>query len=162
MQQFGFHVGLCNLAYDFCVCVSPPLFNPSYALTAAENLRVWKAGEGKFKRWHAFVFCIYVSISALQIGSSVPFFSKEDGMNWETGIDVCALCIKWAPWWLSGEESACQCRRWEFDPWVRKSPWRRKWQPTPGFLPGKSHGQRRLAGSSQSMGSQKSLTWLRD
>ena len=25
-------------------------------------------------------------------------------------------------------------------------PWRRKWQPTPVFLPGKSHGQRRLAG----------------
>ena len=29
--------------------------------------------------------------------------------------------------------------------WVRKIPWRRKWQPTPGFLPGKSHGQRSLA-----------------
>ena len=49
-QQFGFHGGLCNLAYDFCVCVSPPLFKPNYAPTAAENLRVWKAGEGKFKR----------------------------------------------------------------------------------------------------------------
>jgi len=28
---------------------------------------------------------------------------------------------------------------------VRKIPWRRKWQPTPVFLPGKSHGQRSLA-----------------
>ena len=28
------------------------------------------------------------------------------------------------------------------DPWVGKSPWRRKWQPTPVFLPGESHGQR--------------------
>jgi len=35
-----------------------------------------------------------------------------------------------------------------FDPWVRKIPWSRKWQPTPGFLPGKSHGQRSLAGYS--------------
>ena len=26
--------------------------------------------------------------------------------------------------------------------------WRRKWHPTPGFLPGKSHGQRSLAGYS--------------
>ena len=26
--------------------------------------------------------------------------------------------------------------------------WRRKWQPTPVFLPGKSHGQRNLAGYS--------------
>ena len=36
-----------------------------------------------------------------------------------------------------------------FDPWVvRKIPWRRKQQPTPVFLPGKSHGQRSLAGYS--------------
>ena len=33
-------------------------------------------------------------------------------------------------------------------PWVRKIPWRRKWQPTPVFLPGKPHGQRSLAGRS--------------
>ena len=32
-----------------------------------------------------------------------------------------------------------------FDPWVRKIPWRRAWQPTPVFLPGESSGQRRLA-----------------
>ena len=31
-----------------------------------------------------------------------------------------------------------------FDPWVGKIPWRRKWQPTPVLLPGKSHGQRSL------------------
>ena len=42
-------------------------------------------------------------------------------------------------------ESAGQCRRHGFDPWVRRIPWRRKWQPTPVFLPGKSHGQRSLA-----------------
>ena len=32
------------------------------------------------------------------------------------------------------------------DPWVGKTPWTRKWQPTPGFLPGKFHEQRSLAG----------------
>ena len=43
------------------------------------------------------------------------------------------------------KESACQCRRCKrcrFDPWVRKMPWRRAWQPTPVFLLGESHGQR--------------------
>ena len=41
--------------------------------------------------------------------------------------------------------SVClQCRRPGFDPWVGKIPWRRKWQPTPVFLPGESHGQRSL------------------
>ena len=33
-----------------------------------------------------------------------------------------------------------------FSSWVRKTPWRRKWQPTPVFLPEESHGQRKLAG----------------
>ena len=36
----------------------------------------------------------------------------------------------------------------QVDPWVRKIPWRRKWQPTPVFLPGESHGQRSLVGYS--------------
>ena len=35
-----------------------------------------------------------------------------------------------------------------FNPWVRKIPSRRKWQPTPVFLPGESHGQRGLVGCS--------------
>ena len=46
------------------------------------------------------------------------------------------------------KESACQCRRHRFNPWVRKILRRRKWQPTPVFLPGKCHGQRSLAGYS--------------
>ena len=49
-------------------------------------------------------------------------------------------------WWFSGKESTCQCRRHRFDPWVEKIPWRKKWQPIPVFLPGKSHGQRSLMG----------------
>ena len=52
------------------------------------------------------------------------------------------------PRWLSGKESACQCKRSRFNPWVGKIPQRRKWQPTPVFLPGKSHGQRNLVGYS--------------
>ena len=47
----------------------------------------------------------------------------------------------------SDKETACQCKRrkrHKFNPWVRKVPWRRAWQPTPVFLPGESHGQRSL------------------
>ena len=47
----------------------------------------------------------------------------------------------------SGKEPACQCRklrRRNFDPWVRKIFWRKKWQPTSVFLPGESYGQRSL------------------
>ena len=50
------------------------------------------------------------------------------------------------PWWLSSrkkkkKKSACPCRRLRFNPWVGKTPWRRKWLRTPVFLPVKSHGQ---------------------
>ena len=41
----------------------------------------------------------------------------------------------------SSIEPACQCRRCKrhrFDPWVKKIPWRRAWQPTSVFLPGES------------------------
>ena len=51
-------------------------------------------------------------------------------------------------WWLSDKESTRKCRRCGFDPWVRKTLCRKKWQPTPVFLPGKSHWQRRVVGYS--------------
>ena len=46
-------------------------------------------------------------------------------------------------------KNLCQCRRqkrYRFAPWVWKILWRKKWQPTPAFLPRKSHRQRNLAG----------------
>ena len=56
------------------------------------------------------------------------------------------------PRWCSGKQSTCQWRRHKrrrgFEPWVRKIPWGRKWQPTLVFLSGESHGQRRLVGYS--------------
>ena len=61
----------------------------------------------------------------------------------------------------AGKEPACQCsrhKRHRFNPWVGKIPWRRKWQPTPVFSPGKFHGQKEPGGL-QSMGPQ-SHTWL--
>ena len=48
-----------------------------------------------------------------------------------------------------GKESSCQFlrfRRHGFNLWVRKIPWRKKYQLTPVFLPGKFHGQRSLVG----------------
>ena len=51
----------------------------------------------------------------------------------------------------SGQEAACQGRRQTrcgFNPWVGKIPGRKKWEATPVFLPGESHGQRSLVGYS--------------
>ena len=57
----------------------------------------------------------------------------------------------------SGKESACQCRRckkWGFNPWIGKIPWRRARQPTPVFLPGESPWTEEPGGR-QHMGSQR-------
>ena len=68
-----------------------------------------------------------------------------------SGLKLPDLCLGfityWLPRWHNGKESVCQCRRCKrcrFNPWVGKIPWRRKWQPTPVFFPGK--GKRNLAG----------------
>ena len=42
--------------------------------------------------------------------------------------------------------------------WVGKIPWRKEWLPAPGFLPGESHGQRRLAGYSPWGGKESDTT----
>ena len=60
-----------------------------------------------------------------------------------TCLCVC-VCVGF-PRWLSSKELFCQRsghRKCGFDSWVGKIPWRRKWQLTPVFLPGESHGQR--------------------
>ena len=63
---------------------------------------------------------------------------KKSGLCYTTDV------IRDFPGGASGKESACQRgrrRRCWFDPWVGKIPWRRKWQPAPVLMPGKSYGQ---------------------
>ena len=88
--------------------------------------------------------------------------SRESFTSWFSGI-------WWGRLWdtilfsslVAQRLSVClECWRPGFDPWVRKIPWRRKWQPTPVLLPGESHGGRSLVGYSPwgrllSMGSQR-------
>ena len=85
---------------------------------------------------------IYIFVSILYI--YIFFFSLFPHIGYY-------IILIGLPRWLSGKESACQCRshrRRGFDPWVRKIPWKRKWWPTPVFLPGKSRGQLSLMGYS--------------
>ena len=66
-----------------------------------------------------------------------------------SGFNV--VLSKGFPRWCRGEESTCQCRRHKrlrFHPSVRRILWRRKWQLTPIFLPGKSYELRNLVGCS--------------
>jgi len=53
---------------------------------------------------------------------------------------MCCIKVEYSglPKWLRGKEFPWHCR---FNPWAQKIPWRRKWQPTPVFLPGESFGE---------------------
>ena len=94
----------------------------------------------------AYVIIIYLHILPKLAGKLLEIdFSK-----WLVSISVYrpSTVPEGLPRWLSGKDSACQCRRSRrhgFDPWVGKISWSRKWQSTPVFLPGKSHGQKSLA-----------------
>ena len=63
---------------------------------------------------------------------------------------ILACFVPELPWWLSNKKSACSAG--DVGSVPGSGSWRRKWQPTPVFLPGKSHGQRSLVDCS--MGSQ--------
>ena len=118
---------------------------------------IWKQDD----LWKSYQAIHEIDIPNLRVKITPWFFSK----NWESGniatsyiwkilvdcysqSDV-SLHSKRLPRWLTGKESACQCRRpmrCVFNPWVAKILWRRKWQITPVFFPGKFHGQRSLEG----------------
>ena len=98
----------------------------------------------------------YISIRGENIYKNI-FVKDNVSRGWQGGgawgmglifIDPLSY-IRGFPGCASGKELTCLCRkhkRCTFDPWVRKIPWRRTWQPTPVSLPGESHGQRSLVG----------------
>ena len=83
------------------------------------------------------------------VGKKVFSLSYSSSMLAIFCISVKNFVEEGLPRWHRGRGLTCQCRRhmkYEFDPWVRKIPWCKKWQPTPISFPGESHGQRRLGG----------------
>ena len=72
--------------------------------------------------------------------SYVTYLSKPGKYGIKIGVFQVALGVK------NLSANAGDKIRCGFNPWVGKIPWRRKWQPTPVFLPGESHGQRSLTG----------------
>ena len=85
------------------------------------------------------------------------FQEGKDGLNIRKSVDSCVTTSLVAQ---TAKNLCLQCRRSRFDPWVEKSPWRRKWQPSPVFLPGKVPGQRSLGDTAH--GVAKSQTGLSD
>ena len=129
---------------------------------------VWSQGERwecRFSKW-----CMYLCVLVIQAhlarhkyhrvecqrghteGSEFSDLGKKmTTVKWinVAGLKYFIIMILGLPWGINGQESTYQCRRHGFNPWVGKTPWRRKWQPTVVFLPGESPRQRSLAGHSK-------------
>ena len=107
----------------------------------------------------AYVIIIYLHILPKLAGKLLEIdFSK-----WLVSVSVYrpSTVREGLPRWLSGKDSACQCRRSRrhgFDPWVGKISWSQKWQSTPVFLHGKSHGQKSLASYSPGVTEESDMT----
>ena len=75
--------------------------------------------------------------------SPVNQSGDREGAKW----NVLVVFIERVSRWPSGKKKfLLPMQEIGFNSWVRKIPWRRKWQPIPVFLPGESHGQRNMAG----------------
>ena len=94
--------------------------------------------------------CLVLFLCPLESRQMILFKSEQiTSKNFKGAHDYIYNCGKVYKSKNTVDSRVClQCRRLQVDPWVRKIPWRREWQPTPVFLPGEFHGQRRLVGCS--------------
>ena len=94
----------------------------------AEEGREKREGGGKQKK----------RMELKLIVSFVFFFLSFSFFSWY--LSVLIKYIYWIPLLTQLVKNRLQCRRPQFNSWVRKFPWRREWQPIPVFLPGESLG----------------------
>ena len=97
--------------------------------------------------------CITISLELLSLRTAFAISYRSEGFP---GSSVVKIHLPMQEMWVrslgqedprkfSGKKYSCQTGDVGLIPGLRRSPWRRKWQPTPLLLPGKSHGQRKLA-----------------
>ena len=117
------------------------------------NFKWYKTLEQEMMLWCLFtplwsIFIRYQPKSLRMLNAlpcsaiKTPSFASQYILPHNIHLPLSWLTTTQLPWWFSGKESACQCRSCEFDSWLGKISWRRKWQPTLVLVPGKSYGQR--------------------
>ena len=91
-------------------------------------------GDGAARRLWGQHSCVWVFLMLGKTGIRRPLAVPS---STETVLTVYQGRGLGHPWWVSGKESACQCRRHErpgFNHWVVKIPWMRPWQPHSSIL----------------------------
>ena len=114
-------------------CVSQQL---SHCGTWEANLDVWELGRHSLWKLRVSLTCWEAEPLRIRGGTPQSSHLRSEGSLAKKQPAFVAESTKGSRLlrWLRGKESACQCRRWKrhsFDPWVRKIPWRMKWQSTP-------------------------------
>ena len=126
-------------------CFWPVLFLLSFWDSSYTYVRSFPLSNVSPLLFSVFFICVSILQVQRDVLSSLLHLQMENWMIIEMRLtDKVSTKESLLLWWLSGEESACPCKREKrcgFFPWVGKIPLRRKWQPTPVFLPGKSHGR---------------------
>ena len=111
--------------------------------SAVKNLPISDL-QGLFKKhWHSFKL-LDMAVWALTPDNPV-WLCNTSVLNIDV-LEPPSTSFKDFPGGPDSKVSCLQCGRPGFDPWIGKILWRRKWQPTPVLLPGKSHGQRSMVG----------------
>ena len=113
-------------------------WNKSERENQTSNIHTYMWNLQKWYRWTYF----QSRNRDTDVKNRICGYQGGKGVSREIGTDTYTLLI------LRIKSICLQCRRPGFDSWVGKIPWRRKWQPTPVFLPRESHGQRSLTGYS--------------
>ena len=136
------------------ICISP-LFWISFPFVTTEHCIAF---PDLYHRFSLISLVIYFVI-VVYICNPHPPVQPIPLSPLEVHTFVFSFHVSWWALCTSVGKSIClQCGRPGFSSWGRKIPWRRKWQPTPLFLPEESQGQRSLAGYSSR--DHKSWTWL--
>ena len=140
-------------SYYYCITNDPNISGLKQTFHFSHSLEGTQQGSS----WLVSVVCCIGSRLGMQLSEgSADLDSQDFLLLWVTADAEWSLwscsnwgCLSQLPWWLSCKESICQCKRHRvLIPGLGRFPWGRKWQPTPLFLPGKSHGQRKLMGYS--------------
>ena len=93
--------------------------------------------------------CVTLIVYSLDASMTFSVYNLSPSQDFRLFLFFASLRPEGLPRWHAGRESACKCEKPGFDPLVGKIPWRREWNPTQGFLTGKSRGQRSLVGYSR-------------
>ena len=129
------------------ICAQPNLYfwSPDVYFSTLEN-GLMAFGQRFHPRFQLKV-SVLKTFSSFKNNTKLLLFCMHHGEEFKKTLRKLIKVFRRLPWWLSGKELPCQYRRHRrrgFDSWIRKIPWRRKWQPTPVFLPGDFHEQRSL------------------